>query len=350
LTWQPSGHRDVEEGCPRATITGSNFAEDKWAARVDQENEKARSIKDMMRDKSRDMGATESSKYGVANFLFLCVLLGIEMDMCGMLCSLKTYWDYDVVVLRVFLFFNMFAFIAPLVMTMFDDDDVAPPNQNGQAQHQRKQRRGGSLIQSMLDQMHAVNPFATGFKLYHFCPGIRFYLLVKKNTNQSDVTGVLKVNTLSSFTLGIYQLIGIAYTIWMGLEMNIFVKFNMVSQCLNWTITILYFATPMARWMGNAAQVRQIRDFYQGIRNEWSEMLAKSAAGLTNPEKQDSSKREKSQFKNMLSIHLASGFLGDAEENNDHRNELINDLRLMRDPDVAEYIKIIQGHTISCVG
>jgi len=79
-------------------------------------------------------------------------------------------------------------------------------------------------------------------------------------------------------------------------------------------------------------------------------MLAKSAAGLTNPEKQDSSKREKSQFKNMLSIHLASGFLGDAEENNDHRNELINDLRLMRDPDVTDYIKIIQGHTISCVG
>merc|ERR1712118_89813 len=113
------------------------------------------------------------------------------------------------------------------------------------------------------------------------------------------------VNTLSSFTLGIYQLIGIAYTIWMGLEINIFVKFNMVSQCLNWTITILYFATPMARWMCNAAQVRQIRDFYQGIRNEWSEMLARGAGGLSSMEKQ-SSKREKSQFKNMLSIHLAS--------------------------------------------
>jgi hypothetical protein len=341
----------VEEGSPRATIIGSNFAEDKWDARVDQENEKALRIKNMMRAKSHDMGATESAKYGVANFLFLCVLLGIEMDMCGMLCSLKTYWDYEVVVLRVFLFFNMFAFIAPLVMTMFDEDDSNPPPSQSGHSHQRAPRPGShNLINIMLSQMKAINPFATGFKIYHFCPGIRFYLLVKQNTNQSDVTGVLKVNTLSSFTLGIYQLIGIGYTIWMDLEMNIFVKFNMVSQCLNWTITILYFATPMARWMGNAAQVRQIRDFYQGIRNEWSAMLARGAGGLSSMEAEQRNTDEKRRFKHMLSVALASGFLGDAPGNEEQKETLMQDLRIMRDPDVTDYIKVIQGHTISCVG
>lgn len=333
---------------PAAVYGAEGFDEDRWDSRVDQENEKALRIKDMMRAKSRDMGATESAKYGVANFLFLCVLLGIEMDMCGMLCSISTYWSYDVVVIRVFLFFNLFAFIAPLVMATLEEDSNQPQPTGGTKP--RKSRSSNTLVGQMLGQMKAINPFATGFKIYHFCPGIRFFLLVKKNTNQSDVTGVLKVNTLSSFTLGIYQLIGIGYTIWFDLEMNIFVKFNVVSQGLNWSITILYFATPIARWMGNAAQVRQIRDFYQGIRNEWSEILARGAEGLHDEEAGQNIMDEKRRFKNMLANALASGFLGDQPDNEVHRETLMKDLRIMRDPDVTDYISIIQGHTISCVG
>jgi len=304
----------------------------------------------MMWAKSRDMGATESAKYGVANFLFLCVLLGIEMDMCGMLCSVATYWEYDVVVIRVFLFFNLFAFCAPLLMAMFEEEESLPHQQDGQQAKAKARRPSNNLVSQMLGQMKAINPFATGFKIYHFCPGIRFFLLVKKNTNQSDVTGVLKVNTLSSFTLGIYQLICIAYTIWFDLEMNIFVKFNIVSQCLNWTITILYFATPIARWMGNAAQVRQLRDFYQGIRNSWSEILVKGKEGMHDEEAGQRNKEEKRRFKTMLANALACGFLGDHPDNAVHKETLMQDLRIMRDPDVTDYIKIIQGHTISCVG
>lgn len=330
------------------------FEQDEWQARVDQENAKAGRIKDEMWKKSKDMGATVSSKYAVANFLFLCVLLGIEMDMCGMICSLQTYWDYNEVVLRVFLFFNLFAFCAPLLMAMCDEEDDKGSSEQAQGGHQhtrpRAQRKSNSLITQMTSHMRAINPFATSFKLYHFCPGIRFYLLIKKTTNMSDVTGVLKVNTLSSFTLGIYQLVGIGYTIWFDLEMNVFVQFNILSQALNWSITILYFATPIARWMGNGAQVRQIDNFYQGIRNEWSQIMAQRAEGLIEKDAEEDNKKKRRRFKDMISQTLASGILGDNPENERHRAVLLKDLEMMRDPDVPEYIDIIQGHTTSCIG
>jgi hypothetical protein len=91
-------------------------------------------------------------------------------------------------------------------------------------------------------------------KYYHFTPLVRYYLVIK-DQNPSDVEGLFRVNSLSSFTLGIAQICGILFTQVSGAEMDIFMKINIASQIINWSITALYFGSPICALMKGSFKV-----------------------------------------------------------------------------------------------
>merc|ERR1719479_771135 len=49
-------------------------------------------------------------------------------------------------------------------------------------------------------------------EFYHFLPVLRYYLVIKDQT-KADVEGIFRVNSLSSFTLGIAQIISIVFQV-----------------------------------------------------------------------------------------------------------------------------------------
>lgn len=95
----------------------------------------------------------------------------------------------------------------------------------------------------------------------HFIPLYRFTMVIR-SPDQNDVEGVFRVNSLSSFTLGTAQMLGMAFTFmnfhgdWSDLHM--FVYLNMFSQLVNWSITLLFYATSVARTMGNQISVEAL--------------------------------------------------------------------------------------------
>merc|ERR1711937_607158 len=99
-------------------------------------------------------------------------------------------------------------------------------------------------------------------KFFHFFPLCRYYLMVK-SLEADDIEGVFMVNSLSSFTLGTCQIAGIIFTLLEMVspswdEINFFVKLNMLSAILNWSITILYFMTSVSSHMKNAILVESM--------------------------------------------------------------------------------------------
>jgi len=321
-----------------------------YVEEVNRQNKAALEVKALMQKTSVSMKAVSSYKYSLANSMFLFVILGIEMDMCGLLCSIRVYWGYDEFVLRVFLVYGLYAFFAPLLMANFEDQSSAEDASVDVEQNGSDSEGPSNLVGKMLSQMKALNPFGSDFLIYHWFPGLRLFLFTKRNTTMSDVVAVLKINTLSSFSLGLFQLIGIGYTFWHGYELNIFVKLNIASQCLNWFITILYFLTPIAAWMGNAAQVKQCEQFFQGVRNDWAMMLTKEVLGVHDPGKRQMMKEKKRLFKEGLAHLIIDKFLSSDQDGLATSQRLLSLLLAMRDTDVNDYIDICQNHVIACIG
>lgn len=78
--------------------------------------------------------------------------------------------------------------------------------------------------------------------LYHALPLLRMYLVIK-DTESNDVECLFRANSLSSFTLGTSQLVGMLFTVIMDGEFDLFMKINVGSFCIHWLITLMYFTT-----------------------------------------------------------------------------------------------------------
>merc|ERR1719161_820360 len=91
-------------------------------------------------------------------------------------------------------------------------------------------------------------------KYYHFLPLVRYYLIIK-DQEPEDVEGLFRVNSLSSFTLGTAQMVGIAFSHLLGEEMTMFVQINICSLVVNWLITFLYFGTSAAHKMKASTKI-----------------------------------------------------------------------------------------------
>jgi hypothetical protein len=312
-------------------------------------------FRDVIDDVNSSIGVAGTWKYSLANFIFLLVLMGIEMDMAGLALSAKTYWDYNIAILKAFLFFEVFAFCAPLAMVtcMEGPDEIDGFVEKTSHETQTRKPRRGGVISQVMSRIKAANPFDTSMQIYHFFPGIRFYMLVKKHCDAADVNGVLKVNALSSFTLGVYQFMGIGYTFWAGKDFNLFIKMNVASQCLNWFITIIYYATPAAKWMSNGQQCRTCENFFQLLSNNWADILMKQSVTTVDQSLTLEFERKKDDFKTGLAMMIYDKYFDNNPRKsgkNYSKDEVVAKLKNIRDADVSHYIRQCKLHTIHCIG
>merc|ERR1712187_931424 len=194
------------------------------------------------------------------------------------------------------------------------------------------------------------NPFGGEIRFYHFLPGIRFYLLIKSDTDMTDVDAIFRINTLSSSTFGFYQIVGIIFTFVYGYEVNLFVWANIGSQAVNWSITALYFATPIAAWMGRAQEARTVSRFYQGLMNEWAARYCRHDAAIFDVEKDaelDEIKKEKQQLKARLADRIDTAFAGMKGTGTLPGKDVTHfGLERMRDLDVKAFIEIMRDQAI----
>jgi hypothetical protein len=92
---------------------------------------------------------------------------------------------------------------------------------------------------------------------YHVVPMTRYVLFFKVGgAGENDVLQLFRVNTLSSFTLGIAMLVSTGIYYASGGVTNMYTVVSLVSQAASWLVTILYF-TPVAKFMKVLTQVDQ---------------------------------------------------------------------------------------------
>jgi len=295
-------------------------------------------------------------KYLIANFMFMLVLLGIEIDMSSMMMSAMTFWDYNVPLLRVLLVFFVVSFLGPLVIQTLAGGPMEDSAGNAAGGRQVPPRRGGnrSFLDTLTSKIHAYNPHGGAMEPYHWIPGVRFYLIVKESYSLTDVDAIFKVNSLSSFTLGVYQIVGILTTVVQERPINLYVKVNIFSQVLNWGITIAYFATPISKWMGNAANARTLSRHFQGIANYWAEQQAHVRAQVMAV---DSCHREETQrrivsLKKAVADQIVEAFFGGEDEDPERgqvRREARAILSCMRDQDMTELLVLLRDQTMASI-
>jgi len=316
---------------------------------------------------NKNMGVRSGIMYRLANFMFLMVIFGIEYDMNGLFCSMMTYWSYDIFLLRFLLFFFCFSFVAPLVLHYYFLCNGMPSTSGGGTstwptrtpisssggrggQRGGQQRRRNEFVGFLRSRIKARNPFGGEIQFYHFIPGVRFYLLLKSDTDMTDVDAIFRINTLSSFTFGFYQIVGILFTFLYGYEVNLFVWANIGSQVVNWLITLLYFATPIAAWMGRAQEARNVSRLYQGLMNEWSARYCQKDAALfdlENDAELAESNMETQVFKERLAQRIAAAFAGKSGTGKLTGKDVTHfGLERMRDLDVKAFIEIMRDQAI----
>merc|ERR1711972_293558 len=115
-----------------------------------------------------------------------------------------------------------------------------------------------------------------------------------------------------------------------------------MGQALNWTITILFFATPISTWMGNASQFQNLVCHYQGLANEWAALQAKRAAAVDEEKARDSIL----EFKAHIKVLILDQFFKENGEGRDKAESILDEMRLQ---DVLNYIRLARNQAISSI-
>jgi hypothetical protein len=243
--------------------------------------------------------------------------MGTEMDMAGLFFSAPIYLEYDPIFKVLLIIFGV-AFILPLLFTTMlpciaycVNPDAGDAAMDDWAKHVQSTapKEGADRLNSHLSK---VNPHGGEMKIYHWFPCLRFYLIVKAQYNATDVDAIFRVNSISSFSLGVFQLIGILATIVNGAEFNLYVKINVATQCLNWFLTFCYFGSPIARYMSVASQARTLSKHFQGILQELANEDGKEVNSVMTGDFEEAGERseKRKQQKQSLAKLLAERFMG----------------------------------------
>jgi len=169
--------------------------------------------------------------------LFYVLLVLTDLDALGFFLSYSTYWSFAGLgheVVKAILIFFPVAYAGVLMMNVAGIDQDA------------SDARPGNAAIAMMSRP------ASPMELVHFVPILRgkFYL---QPPSRDDIEAIFRINTLSSFSLGVAQFAGMMFYLFVGegnpaaptpssrLTPTIIV--NIVSLAFNWSVTILYFCT-----------------------------------------------------------------------------------------------------------
>lgn len=274
------------------------------------------------------------SSGSLAKCMFLFVIVGCEMDLYGFAMSYPEYFDFGSTkgnggairfIMRACCIIMPLGYIVSVIMymnlskntpsdqvhvgddqsmkTLIGDEEnplrpealavAARSNSTKQPNSACNANNASSFIslppERLVPKSHRaarIGREPTDLKLYHFIPIVRYYLIIK-DQEPSDVEGVFRVNSLSSFTLGICQIVCMLMAKFVLQDpVTIFVKINIASQAINWLITLLYFSTPICKRMKSMTQIdalnhnsdeelkRQSEEWYKLVQERGAEIGA----------------------------------------------------------------------------
>jgi len=228
----------------------------------------------------------------VVNFAFLIVVVGCELDLYGFGLSYMEYWNQENMAVRVMLVIGPTGYFLATAMYIYFHEGE---RKKGEEKRGKDSAGRGTFDRGNLDRPIDIEmprhiyiaaplkrePFDMVF--YHFLPVFRFYVVVKEK-EADDIEAIFRVNSLSSFTLGVAQITGIVFHLAMSQEpLTIFHKINIVSQGLNWFITFLYFfANPAVSYMKGVIEVDAMRyndrQFLRELQKRYAGLQQQSAA------------------------------------------------------------------------
>jgi len=211
----------------------------------------------------------EGVKRGLVNLAYLAVILGCELDLYGFAMAVTGYWTLpDQHFMKLMCVLGPVGYLLAVIMYMCYSDDI----RSRQAEEEKQQEEDGAAGRVFIKVQNFKQPIT--LKYYHFLPVFRYYLVVK-DKETDDIEGVFRVNSLSSFSLGIAQICGIIfYAIANDWKLDFFTRVNIGSQCINWFLTFLYFMTPISAKMAAAMKVEALI-YNSGVRLRrlWQEYL-----------------------------------------------------------------------------
>eukprot|EP00931_Biecheleriopsis_adriatica_P087276 TRINITY_DN61774_c0_g1_i1.p1 TRINITY_DN61774_c0_g1~~TRINITY_DN61774_c0_g1_i1.p1 ORF type:complete len:537 (+),score=113.87 TRINITY_DN61774_c0_g1_i1:189-1613(+) len=192
----------------------------------------------------------ESWLMGIVNLSYLMVIVGCELDLYGFMMAWQAYWDMGRMELQILLVICPVGYLLATAMYMAYNRKVL---QRMEEESKRLKQLASQQGPRAVSRLTAREPIKVEY--YHFLPIFRYYLVIK-DKEAADIEGLFRVNSLSSFSLGIAQIAGILFQSFVQqTELSIFVKINVGSQMLNWFITLAYFTTPVAARMKSAIKV-----------------------------------------------------------------------------------------------
>lgn len=209
----------------------------------------------------------------MVTLVFCFVILGCELDFLGFAGAFLDYWSGGRFIVQGLLVVMPTAYLLCVGLLLYQSHektgDVSGRNIGDS--------RTATVIGTSDNQ--TVTPNANASELdrktrglvrrpqvsltwYHFLPMAR-YILIIKSIEKNDIEGIFRVNSLSSFTLGSCQTVGLAFAIMDNGNklsgLSLFVYLNMISQVINWTITITYFTTSISQSMQRAIVVEAFK-------------------------------------------------------------------------------------------
>jgi len=281
---------------------------------------------------NRQNGFRGTKKYTIANFMFLVIIAGTEMDMAGLFLSAPIYLKYHPFY-EILLAFVVQGFCLPLIFVTLKPFIGMCCSSQGEAQMDQmfsgmvpqefktgNEQQGGFLAKYLT----RINPHGGDMQFFHWVPGIRFYLVVKANYTPSDVDALFRVNSISTFTFGIFQVIGVMATALMKKPFDLYVNINIATQILNWLITMAYFGTGISGWMGTAGTVRMTQNHYRGIATEYCRLRAiLMEQNMDDSAQAKDSQRKIDRMEKVLGDMLETAYFGrEVEEVNTQKNVL----------------------------
>mmetsp|Transcript_35657 Transcript_35657/g.63044 ORF Transcript_35657/g.63044 Transcript_35657/m.63044 type:complete len:521 (+) Transcript_35657:155-1717(+) len=221
--------------------------------------------------------ACETWIMGLVNLSYLLVIVGCEIDLYGFIMAWSSYWHMGRVELQMLLVACPIGYFLATAMYMAYNQKVIQSMEEGSSQKESSMEAGApSRV-----RLTAREPIKVQY--YHFMPIVRYYLVIK-DREAADIEGLFRVNSLSSFSLGIAQICGILYQVFLeGEGPSVFVKINIGSQILNWFITLMYFTTPVAGRMKSAIKVDAlIHNSNQEMRRQYESYMELTALYAKN--------------------------------------------------------------------
>lgn len=258
--------------CRDAIAQASELNKIREEAKADLENVMGVSPVHMAK-KRRDL-----RKLQIARVLFLMVITGCEMDVDGFMLAFLTYWhageslhpntNWTMKVLLVLL-------PCGYVLAIFTYVAVATFGAGKRLWACLRGGRGKGLAESLIvhdaqeqiaikdidtilshDQLPEYAPKeAVTVQFYHCLPVVRCYLLIK-DPDPGDIEALMRVNALSTFTLGVAQILCMFLGFGNGsLHWEVKTYVSAFAQVINITMTLLFFFTKYPDRMKKAMQI-----------------------------------------------------------------------------------------------